>query len=176
MQNKFMINQIKENVWQLHFTEFGSCVYVIKLQDKNILIDTGSLSNKEELILDLEKLNLKLKDVDILILTHNHYDHVENSHLFTNAKIYSSKKEFQEEEIKEIEKLKIPEFKIIPTPGHSRGSFCILYQDILFSGDTIFHNKGVGRTDLEGGSYQELLNSVEKLSKIKYKILCPGHI
>jgi len=70
----------------------------------------------------------------------------------------------------------IKEIKIIKTPGHSKDSLCFLYEDILFSGDTIFYNGGRGRTDLPGGSEPAILESIEKLKKIKYKILCPGHI
>lgn len=171
-----MINQIKENIWQLHFKDFGSCVYIIKLKENIIAIDTGSSLNTQELINDLKQLNLKPEDIRILILTHNHFDHVENTFLFKNAKIYASKKEFFEDKIQDIDNLKIPEFKIIKTPGHTKGSFCILYNDILFSGDTIFHNGGIGRMDLEGGSKKDMKNSLQKLNKINFKILCPGHI
>ena len=75
----------------------------------------------------------------------------------------------------DLDNLKMKEIVIIKTPGHTRGSVCFLYEDVLFSGDTIFHN-GIGRTDLPGGSETEMKNSLEKLKKIDYKILCPGHV
>ena len=40
----------------------------------------------------------------------------------------------------------------------------------------IFHNKGIGRMDLPGGSEKEMADSLQKLEKINYKILCPGHV
>ena len=171
-----MIKKIKNNVWQLHFNKFGSCVYLIKLNNKNILIDTSTYQNEQELIKDLKELDASPEKINTLIITHNHFDHVENMSLFENAEIYANKIEFPDDKIKNINNLNINELKIIHTPGHSKGSFCILYNNILFSGDTIFHNNGVGRTDLEGGSYEKLLNSIEKLSKINYEILCPGHV
>ena len=78
--------------------------------------------------------------------------------------------------LKDIKKLTTEKFKLINTPGHSKGSICILYEDILFSGDTIFHNGIIGRTDLPGSSETEMQKSLEKLKLIKFKISCPGHI
>ena len=170
-----MIQKIKPNIWQFTFKQFGSHVYLIKLNEKNILVDTSSSANKDELTKNFEELNLSPSDINLIILTHNHWDHVENLDLFPNTKIYGSKKEFPEKEVLDINELKIPEFKIIETPGHSKGSFCILYNDVLFSGDTIFHYGGIGRMDLPGGSETEMKNSLEKLKKINFKILCPGH-
>ncbi len=169
-----MITKIKSNVWRFSFSSFGSYVYLIKLKDKNILIDTGSPENIVELENDLKKLNLSAEDINIVILTHNHWDHIGGITLFLNAEFYASKKDFGEN-LKDIHKLNIPEFKIIDTPGHSKGGICILYNDILFSGDTLFNRGTIGRTDLPGSSEKEMKESLEKLSKIKYKILCPGH-
>ena len=162
-----MINKIKDNVFQLHFRQFGSTAYIIKLNNQNILIDTSSKINQQPLIEDLKELNLTPEDITILILTHSHWDHNENQELFTKANTYSNST---------IDALDIPEFEIIKTPGHTPDSFCILYSDILFSGDTIFHEGGRGRTDLEGGNETQILESIENLKTIDYKILCPGHI
>lgn len=65
---------------------------------------------------------------------------------------------------------------IIHTPGHSRGSVCILTENLLFSGDTLFA-EGIGRTDLPGGDYATLINSIKtKLFTLDGKIkVLPGH-
>jgi len=170
-----MIKQINENIFQMYFKEFGSCVYFVRLDNKNILIDTSSEETSSELISDLKRLKLEPKDLDILILTHNHPDHTGNCKLFTRAKFYASKKDFREG-FYDIDELNFPDFKIIHTPGHSEGSICILYGDVLFSGDTIFHDGMIGRTDFPGGSEKEMKKSLEKLKQIKFKILCTGHI
>ncbi len=77
------------------------------------------------------------------------------------------------------ENLKIGDelFDVIYTPGHSKGSIC-LYDSknkSLFSGDTIFAYGDFGRYDLEGGDFNELLNSIKYLSSIDVKSLYPGH-
>ncbi len=161
-----MINKVKQNVFQLNFQTFGSTVYLIKLNDKNILIDTSSRENERELLRDLNRLDIKPKDIAILILTHSHWDHVGNNHLFNNAKLITN------EDLEELPR----ELKPIQTPGHTQDSFCILYGDVLFSGDTIFYEGGRGRTDLPGGSEEQILESMKELKKLDYKILCPGHV
>ncbi|MBO4360206.1 MAG: MBL fold metallo-hydrolase [Eubacteriaceae bacterium] len=53
-------------------------------------------------------------------------------------------------------------FRVIATPGHTRGSVCYLSEKdrILFSGDTLFF-AGAGRTDLYSGSYIQLMSSIQ---------------
>ena len=51
------------------------------------------------------------------------------------------------------------ELNIIHTPGHTAGGICIKLENILFAGDTIFAGS-VGRTDLPGGSYEKLMESI----------------
>jgi len=170
-----MITKIKKNVWQLVQRLFGSHVYLIKLKDKNILIDTDSPANRIELKEKLQKLDLKPEDIDIVILTHNHFDHTGNINLFKNAKIYGRKNEFKAKKIIDIDKLDIKELRVIKTPGHTGGSICIFYDDVLFSGDTLFHRGTFGRTDLPGSSPEHIKHSLEKLKKLNFKILCPGH-
>ena len=56
------------------------------------------------------------------------------------------------------------EMGVIHTPGHTPGSTTFHLQgdrNILFTGDTLFM-QSIGRTDLWGGSYQEILRSIEK--------------
>lgn len=169
-----MISRINENVWEFKFNTFGSHVYLIKLKNKNILIDTSSPQNVSCLLKDLKELNLEPKDIDVVILTHNHWDHLGGLIKFSNSKIYGNKKDFGKN-LLDSKKINIKEIKIIETPGHSKGGICILYKDILFSGDTIFHRNTTGRTDLPGSSKKEMQESIRKLSKIKFKTLCPGH-
>ena len=160
-----MIKKITSDIFQLCFKEFGSCVYLLKLK-KIILIDTSTQENKNELLSDLQELKIKQEDIEILLLTHQHWDHNGNLDLFNKAKIYDAKN---------IKEMPIKEIKIIATPGHTHDSLSFLYKDILFSGDTLFHN-GIGRTDLRESQPEKMQSSLATLKKLKYKILCPGHI
>ena len=68
--------------------------------------------------------------------------------------------QFQEGEILSVGRYK---FEVHHTPGHSPGHviFHCSEEKVLFSGDVIF-NQGIGRTDLLGGSYQTLMESINQ--------------
>ncbi|MDR2296354.1 MAG: MBL fold metallo-hydrolase [Clostridiales Family XIII bacterium] len=51
--------------------------------------------------------------------------------------------------------------RILSTPGHSPGGICVLAEDALFCGDTLFAGS-IGRTDLFGGSMELLLASIRR--------------
>ena len=67
---------------------------------------------------------------------------------------------------------------VIETPGHSPGGVCLNLEgeQILFAGDTLFQDS-IGRTDLWGGDYEQLLDSIrEQLWQLDDDtIVCPGH-
>ena len=66
-------------------------------------------------------------------------------------------------------------FRILHTPGHTPGSVCILADDVLFSGDTLFQDS-CGRTDLPGGDWATILKSLRRLKGLeKDYTVYPGH-
>lgn len=69
-----------------------------------------------------------------------------------------------------------PEWTVLHTPGHSPGSICLYHKDgVLLSGDTLFAS-GFGRTDLTGGSYEQLCESLAALFKLPDDTrVYPGH-
>ena len=130
-----------------------------------------------------------------IILTHAHFDHVgavQDLHeAYPNAKFAVGENEpldsvytFWGRKDLQIPKPNIllshddiiGSFRVIYTPGHTKGSICLYSQkdNILLSGDTLFKGS-YGRTDL-GGSMQDMRDSLEKLSKLppSTKVL-PGH-
>ncbi len=66
--------------------------------------------------------------------------------------------------------------RVIHTPGHSEGSICLYVNGNIFTGDTLF-TEGMGRTDLPGGSYREIMNSIKNkiLSLPDPTVIWPGH-
>ncbi|MCX5995442.1 MAG: MBL fold metallo-hydrolase, partial [Chloroflexi bacterium] len=67
-------------------------------------------------------------------------------------------------------------FKVLHTPGHTPGGISLLSDGVVFSGDTLF-NFGIGRTDLAGGDYGKLMDSImTKLMVLPDStIVYPGH-
>jgi hydroxyacylglutathione hydrolase len=66
--------------------------------------------------------------------------------------------------------------KVYHTPGHSPGSVCLEVEDHVFCGDVIFAGS-IGRTDLWGGSYEILMDSIQRtvIPLGEDRILHPGH-
>jgi hydroxyacylglutathione hydrolase len=166
----------------------SSNVYLV---NNTILIDLGSKENSLNLIKNLKDQNIKPEDISKVIFTHLHYDHIGTPSLFPKATFYASK-----QEIHDLERLgflavanpeayellkgiklhpleELEQFIIIHTPGHTHGSICLQYKEILFSGDTLFRDNIVGRTDLPTSKPELMESSLKKLKG--YKILCPGH-
>ena len=55
--------------------------------------------------------------------------------------------------------------EIMATPGHTEGSVCLLVEDTLFAGDTLFR-ESCGRTDLPGGDWAQILQSLRRLKAL----------
>ena len=162
-------------------------VYFLDL-NKKIVIDTSSSTNR-----DLIEKELNCDAIDIVIFTHLHYDHIGNWDLFKNAKFYASDSEIDffskvrlgtvldaktlknfKVKLNKLSTLNLDYLQVINTPGHTIGSICLLYKNVLFSGDTLFDTCS-GRIDLPSSMPKEMKKSLALLKKIKYSILCPGH-
>lgn len=188
-----MIEKITDNIFKI---ANDSNIFLIKNNNHNILIDAGNAIYRDNIIKDLNKL-IESKKITHILLTHLHYDHIGMLHLFKNAKIYCSKKEFESYNLNpfgtilnqdivdktkniDLNIFKNNEFlnlKIINTPGHTKGSVCFYLEEknILFSGDTKFKDKMYGRTDLPTSVPEKLNESIKKINRLDVKILCPGH-
>ena len=155
---------------------------VISEKGNAVIIDASANENLYNEA--LKENNAKLVAI---LQTHGHKDHVYTVNTMRNktgATVYigaaddkqfklNADKHFTDREIIEIDELR---FEIIATPGHTRGSCCIKVGSLLFTGDTLFCGD-VGRTDLEGGNYDELMKSLQKLCKIVQDNpqVLPGH-
>ncbi|MFH1710418.1 MAG: MBL fold metallo-hydrolase [bacterium] len=66
-------------------------------------------------------------------------------------------------------------FRVINTPGHSKGGICLFGNGVLFSGDTLFAGT-YGRTDILGGSEKDMRKSLARLMELPDDtVVYPGH-
>ncbi|ATU09062.1 MBL fold metallo-hydrolase [Methanohalophilus portucalensis] len=172
------------------------------LINDNILIDTGL--NGERLAREIES-HIDLNKLELIILTHCHYDHTAAVPLLvelSGAKVgvhradepmladdmgsvstfFGQKAPVIDPDIlyEDGDMIKLDEIEalqIIHTPGHTPGGICLYepFSKSLFSGDTVFASGGFGRTDFEGGSARQLTESIQKLAEIDVETLYPGH-
>ena len=161
----------------------------------DMLVDTGTGFNEEYLISQIEKQGLKREDISLVVNTHCHFDHIGGNYLFEDAEIAvheldaismrnkddlgTSMNAFENHDNSRVDiDLKdgdeIRGFKVIHTPGHTSGGICLWDGVNLISGDTVFSHGGVGRSDI-GGDWNELKESVLKLTELDVVNLLPGH-
>jgi glyoxylase-like metal-dependent hydrolase (beta-lactamase superfamily II) len=203
------VTKIRNDVWKF---KGEASVYLIKndpLDSLNgghpagqaewVLIDAGDAGDREDLIREIRKV-VSLKKINIVLLTHLHYDHLGCLDLFPNAKVFASGVELQDyvenargfnfyvsKEIDNILRNKAKRLKgsgwglkILKVPGHTRGSVAFLDEKrkLLFSGDTIFGGGIMGRTDFPNSLPDEMDRNVRMLRKLVVSEglgLCPGH-
>lgn len=112
------------------------------------------------------------KDIVGVIVTHYHFDHIGALDNFSKYMILD--KNNLEEKQYNIGGFC---FEVIYTPGHKEDAITIYFKEekIMFTGDFIFKGT-IGRTDLPGGNYIEMLKSLDKINKYDKKIIIyPGH-
>ncbi|MHC1590786.1 MAG: MBL fold metallo-hydrolase [Candidatus Helarchaeales archaeon] len=120
-----------------------STVVLIQTEKNNIIIDTSRKADREIILMALKCHGLHPDDINILINTHDHKDHVGNNDLFEKATIYVHHKCRRPTNCTKIDSFpfKIEEnIEIIDTPGHSWDSISILVKrdkNFVIAGDTI---------------------------------------
>ncbi len=189
----FVFNDFQENTFVL-FDESNRC----------IIIDPGCFMNQEKTELEdfLQSNNLVPEKI---VNTHSHVDHIlGNSYLVDkyNLPVYaheademliSTAREYAKlfgltisqppvinQFLKDNDELTFgnSSLKVMHVPGHSPGSlaFYSVEQKFVISGDVLFYGS-IGRTDLPGGNYDLLINSIkQKLLKLPGDTeVYPGH-
>ena len=176
---------------------FTNCYMVCSDEGTAVLIDCSADIEDIKKILENDRVSLSA-----VLLTHGHADHIETLEQVKNefgCPVYlrapdallfgiegttdypgSDEDPYDPDgEIQpKIHRLTFGDmtFYYIFTPGHTPGGVCISCGDMLFCGDTLFAGT-VGRTDLQGGDWDTLNNSLKKIVsviKTNLKVL-PGH-
>ncbi len=171
-----------------------NCYIVTSSQNHAVIIDPGF--DAEKIVAKIRELGAKPK---FILLTHGHFDHIgavsalkrtypemksvilkDDEDICLDPKLITGEIGapvqpdllFEEGDVVVLDELN---FKYLATPGHTKGSACIICEDKLFSGDTLF-SRGYGRCDLYGGSAKAMKASLKKLGALEddYEIF-PGH-
>lgn len=182
----------------------GWCsVSLIFTEDKTILFDTGSNDDREEFLHGLKKLEMDIKDIDIVFISHLHYDHCCNIELFDSADIMVSQQELNyvlTGEYRDNDDPYVPgavinyfadRFQVINDgdliakgarvmllPGHTPGSAGLLLENekILFAGDAVKNAWDFTHAIPPKAIYdkKEGLNSYGRIRK-NADMIIPGH-
>jgi len=169
--------------------------YIISDNNTVLIIDPGFSPRRL-----IEKINNEYGGrLSAVLLTHGHFDHIgavdalvrtyncpvygckdderlfrdiSVNQMFRQGAVVNSEIEWLEDDKLTIGSIDI---KVYYTPGHSPGSVMFEIGGMLFSGDTIFY-ESVGRTDLYGGSYSQLKQSLAVLQSLPFDmVIYPGH-
>ncbi|RLC24360.1 MAG: MBL fold metallo-hydrolase [Deltaproteobacteria bacterium] len=177
--------------------------YVIKGSDKTVLIDTGLPGAAKAIEHGLSEINLRIRDIDLLVLTHEHLDHVGSAPVFFDTamvaahRLAAMKIQLQDEFAMMNQLFGLPadgfridicleagsviclgnyNLHVIHSPGHSSGSICLYEPDqrLIFTGDTIFTGGNIGGV-FGSGSISDYIESIKRLSMLKVDDYYAGH-
>jgi len=166
---------------------FATNCYIVgsELSKEGMIIDPGEAA--DDILRSVEDSGL---DIKIIALTHGHIDHIgalkkvkealgaevaiheddlgvlKDGMLAKLFGLFHPAPPSPDRLLKEGDSLDVGDlhFKVIHTPGHTPGGICLQGCGIVFSGDTLF-NCGIGRTDFPGGSYEQLISSIQDKSR-----------
>jgi len=186
------------------FNDYQENTYLIIEGKHCIIVDPGNYYDNEN---DLIKNFIEERKLipEYILITHTHIDHIlginflsklysietfipstENdiySNMLSYTSMFGMKMYKHQDEVSLIDEKSDLNFqgkkiKILSLPGHSPGHIAFFFEKekLCFCGDVIFRNS-IGRTDLPGGDYKTLINSIKKRLFLidENTILYPGH-
>lgn len=172
--------------------------YLVYSGNSGVIVDPGL--GLDAVVEVVEELGVK---IHLVIATHGHFDHV--FYAGRASKLFNVELLIHESDIDLISKhkflaedlygdaLELPEsmklvnsdttlrlgeeleVEVLHTPGHTRGSLCVLIGNILVSGDTLFKGT-IGRTDFPESSAEDMRRSLTRLVQLpRDYVVLPGH-
>lgn len=198
-----VVDEIEKSIYIIYGQKPSSHSYLIQGVYKNVLIDTGTRANFNRIVEGVTKIGLKISDIDLVICTHEHYDHIGGISFFYESALLAAdrfaatKIELQDEYVihaaahgEETIKTRINlwlenrmlfdfgnyKLKVLHTPGHTSGCICLYepFKRLMFTGDTVFANGVISKIS-DSGSYGDYINSLERLNTYKLNRIFPGH-
>lgn len=197
------IEMMQDNVFRVRGMGKGSHSYIIRGSRANMLIDSGLDSNFPHLQESMSSIGMKVRDIDIVVNTHEHFDHIGANRYFQEGSIIAAhrfaanKMAFNDRFVtlyksgdmnephlyvhlwlESRSRFDLGDFTldIIHTPGHTSGSICIYEPDkkFMFTGDTLFAG-GALSFIAESGSLGDYINSLKSLETRRISTIYPGH-
>ncbi len=182
------------NIEKIHVGIYETNCYIVYDGSDAFIVDPGSEAGKIKKVIELRGLN-----VEFILLTHGHADHIGAVNDF-DVPVYVHSSDFEALYDPELNLSKFlgfdiiverkaeivcsgstlnfagKEINVIHTPGHTPGSTSYLFGNYLFSGDTLFKGT-VGRTDFPGGDARLIVKSIkEKILPLGDEVaVLPGH-
>jgi glyoxylase-like metal-dependent hydrolase (beta-lactamase superfamily II) len=152
---------------------------------EGVIIDPGG--HPERILAEVERYGLAIKAV---LNTHAHFDHTEANGAIVQATgaplalhpldqpllrasggaamfgLQADPSPPPDMDLQDGDELEIGSlrFRVLHTPGHTPGHVCFYETEksVLFDGDVLFY-RGIGRTDLPGGNWQQLMDSIQQV-------------
>ncbi|WP_248896971.1 MBL fold metallo-hydrolase [Haloplanus halobius] len=142
---------------------FTSNVFLVT-GDRTALVDTGANFDV------VSRIETRVDDLDTVVLTHTHGDHVGNvdavrAAFDVDVQGHESAQPVVDTELGEAVRLGDHDYRVVHTPGHKDDHVCLYAPElsVCFAGDLVFANGAFGRTDLEEGDRETLIESIDRL-------------
>jgi hydroxyacylglutathione hydrolase len=174
----------------------GAANAYLFLGKRTTLVDCGSEESGQALVAALRKLDIPRPKIAFVVLTHEHAGHAGGADLFPDALLVAhpnaaAKLRHGDESQTKLSGARTPEvelahggglrlggfsFDVIHTPGHTSGSICLYERSrsLIVTGDTVFA-RGALPAPSQSGSSGEHLESLDRLSALRARMLLPGH-
>jgi hydroxyacylglutathione hydrolase len=137
--------------------------------DRTVLVDPGANFDV------VAKLRERDADLDAVVVTHTHPDHVGNlddvkDAFGVDAWGFDASEEGVDHELADGDTVAVGDhdYEVLHTPGHHPNHVCLYSRSasVLFSADLVFANGSFGRTDLAGGDRRTLVESIERVLEV----------
>jgi hydroxyacylglutathione hydrolase len=202
-ESNTIVDELNPGIFQIRGLNGSSHSYVIKGRYMNVMIDSGSDQNFPVLERGLFQIGLRVRDINMVINSHEHCDHIGANRYFHESAMIAAYRlaaskmiagdyyvtMYKGNDLNEIPmrvhlwlenmtRIDLGNYslRIFHTPGHSSGCISIIEttQGLLFSADSVFAG-GTLSYIAESGSIGDYIDSLTRLRYFGPQALYPGH-